>query len=113
MHWIGAMVTPGAEFIGEDDRQENVLAIRPAVRDGQQEFMDNLSSTDDLFYYQPANQKALVGSVVLHLAIFLLLLLVWKTTYEGAASVEIVSGGIVMVQNAGDKPRYYQEVSNP
>jgi len=105
------MVTPRVDFIGEDDPQENFLAIRPAVRDGQQEFLDNLSSTDDLFYYQPANQKALVGSVVLHVAIFLILLLAWKTTYEGAASVEIVSGGIVMVQNVGDKPTYYQEVS--
>ena len=86
------------------------IPIRGPVGNGQRDFMDNLSSTDDLFYYQSTNQSAMFGSLVLHAVIIVLALLSFtSTTFYGAAKEEVRSGGIVLVEQIGDNPEYFQE----
>ena len=88
------------------------IPIRGPVGNGQRDFMENLSSTDDLFYYQTARPAALLGSLVLHVVFFVLVLLsVTATTFHGAAKEEVRSGGIVLVEQIGDKPEYFQDAT--
>jgi len=88
------------------------IPIRGPVGNGQRDFMENLSSTDDLFYYQSASPSAMLGSLVLHAVIIVLVLLSFtSTTFHGAASDEVRSGGIVLVEQIGDKPEYFQEAT--
>ena len=86
------------------------IPIRGPVGNGQRDFLENLSSTDDLFYYQSARPAALLGSLVPHAVILVLVLLSFTaTTFRGAAQEEVRSGGIVLVEQIGDKPEYFQE----
>jgi len=88
------------------------IPIHGSVGNGQRDFMENLSSTDDLFYYQSTNQSAMLGSLVLHAVIIVLALLTFTaTTFHGAAMEEVRSGGIVLVEQIGDKPEYFQEAT--
>ena len=88
------------------------IPIRGPVGNGQRDFMENLSSTDDLFYYQSASPSAMLGSLVLHAVIIVLVLLSFtSTTFHGAASDEVRSGGIVLVEQIGDKPEYFQDAT--
>jgi len=89
------------------------IPIRGPVGNGQRDFMEDLSSTDDLFYYQSASPSAMLGSLVLHAVIIVLVLLSFtSTTFHGAASDEVRSGGIVLVEQIGDKPEYFQDATN-
>ena len=88
------------------------IPIRGPVGNGQRDFMENLSSTDDLFYYQTARPAALLGSLVLHAVILVLVLLsVTATTFNGAAKEEVRSGGIVLVEQISEKPEYFQDAT--
>jgi hypothetical protein len=101
-----------AENLPENSELSKVdsIPIRGPVVNGQRDFMENLSSTDDLFYYQSANQAAMFGSLVLHAVIIVLALLTFtSTTFYGAAKQKVRSGGIVLVEHIGDKPEYFQD----
>ncbi|MBT4013003.1 MAG: VWA domain-containing protein [Planctomycetaceae bacterium] len=86
------------------------IPIRGPVGNSQHDFMEHLSSTDDLFYYQSTNQSAMLGSLVLHAVLIVCALLIFtSSTFHGAAQEEVRSGGIVLVEQIGDKPEYFQE----
>jgi hypothetical protein len=88
------------------------MPIRGPVGNSQHDFMENLSSVDDLFYYQSANQSAMLGSLILHTVIIVLSLLTFtSTTFHGAAKEEVRSGGIVLIEQIGDKPEYFQDAT--
>jgi hypothetical protein len=103
-----------AENPSDNSDRSNVdsIPIRGPVGNSQRDFMENLSSVDDLFYYQTANQSAMLGSLILHVVIIVLALLTFtSTTFHGAAKEEVRSGGIVLVEQIGDKPEYFQDVT--